>query len=179
MRDKLAAAQATSPGWVGVYGAHALVGCGQAGNQRLCVCADSIVMRLHRLAAQRSALQQQVQRLQAARDAESSVQQQYEATVGGFLQERGSRTQELQQALARVEARLQQLQQQEASAQLDQHISTLTQQHATLQAKLQQLTATLTASKQANACVQGRVDAAATATATAITFAQVPRCVWH
>lgn len=48
-----------------------------------------------RLLAQKQSLQQQVAQLRAAADNERRVQQQYEATVASYMQDRGLRTQEL------------------------------------------------------------------------------------
>lgn len=51
-----------------------------------------------RLLAQKQSLQQQVGQLRAAAENERRVQQQYEATVASYMQDRGLRTQELDRA---------------------------------------------------------------------------------
>jgi hypothetical protein len=65
-----------------------------------------------------------------------------------------------------IRTKQQQLEQQGSKLRLPEVTSKLQQQHDQLQAKLQQLTATLTDSKQANACMRARVDAAIADTKT-------------
>lgn len=68
--------------------------------------------------------------------------------------------------VCQIRTRLQQLEQQEAKLRLPDIISNLMQQQEQLQSKLQQLTTTLTDSKQANTCMRARVQAAAADTKT-------------
>lgn len=61
-----------------------------------CICVT------RRLLAQKQSLQQQVGQLRAAADNERRVQQQYEASVASFMQDRGLRTQELKDRAEQV-----------------------------------------------------------------------------
>jgi hypothetical protein len=72
-----------------------------------------------------------------------------------------------------IKLRLQRLEEQEAKLCLPDITAKLQQQQEQLQGKLQQLTATLTDSKQANACMTARVEAAAAATKTQLQAATV------
>lgn len=72
-----------------------------------------------------------------------------------------------------IRTRLERLEQQESKLCLPGIISKLTHQHEQLQAKLQQLTATLTDNKQANACMRARVEAAAADTKAQLQTATV------
>lgn len=72
-----------------------------------------------------------------------------------------------------IRTRLQRLEQQEAKLCLPDITHKLQQQHEQLQTKLQQLTTTLADSKQANACMRARVDAAAADTKTQLQAATV------
>jgi hypothetical protein len=74
---------------------------------------------------------------------------------------------------AQIRTRLQRLEQQEAKLCLPDITHKLQQQHEQLQTKLQQFTTTLTDSKQANACLRARVDAAAAETKTQLQAATV------
>lgn len=56
----------------------------------------------HRLVAQKQALEQQLHSLRSAVECERKVQQQYEATVARHMQDRGQRTQELQDRAEQV-----------------------------------------------------------------------------
>lgn len=75
--------------------------------------------------------------------------------------------------VVQIRTRLQRLEEQEAKLCLPDITAKLQQQQEQLQGKLQQLTATLTDSKQANACMRARVEAVAAATKTQLQAATV------
>lgn len=75
-----------------------------------------------------------------------------------------------------IQTRLQRLQQQEAKLCLPDIISKLKRQQDQLQAKLQLLTASLTDSKQANACMRSRVESANADNKTQLLAATVSHC---
>ncbi|WIA08286.1 hypothetical protein OEZ85_007729 [Tetradesmus obliquus] len=127
------------------------------------------------LCSQERLLQQQLERLQAVVGSEQRVQQQYEGSISGYLQDKRSRGRMLQAKAAKVAARLEQLQQQEERLCMDQQLTRLQQQQAALQAELSQFAKTLTSSKQANVVARAKVAAATSETTAELQSAQ-ERC---
>jgi len=80
------------------------------------------------------------------------------------------------ESLVQIQTRLQRLQQQGAKLCVPDIISKFKRQQDQLQAKLQLLTATLTDSKQANACMRSRVESANADNKTQLLAATVSHC---
>eukprot|EP00775_Hariotina_reticulata_P002916 gene2916-3203_t len=103
---------------------------------------------------------------------EQAVQEQYKKTVHSYMHGKTDRTMELQEAIDKVEQQTQRLQQQQQNAKLGIRITDLSQQLHHLEAELQQLTAMLTESKQANVLACAKAAAAATSSAADLQAAQ-------
>lgn len=89
----------------------------------------------------------------------------------------------LTRGVLQVRARIQWVAEQEGKLCVREHAASLAREHASLQAKQQQLAAALAASQRANASSRAEVQAAASHTAAQLTAAGVrrepgPRCVW-